>query len=434
MNFWILDLGTTNTVGGYTTSNGSNLVKIGQSTIHARTAIYEPSKWWIANLVYGDEAIKQFLAMRRKTKDKIWRLITSPKSSLNTDEDIYTHFCWEKRNLTEILWFYISWAKKKFELSSETTLDNFVISHPVRFSDNTVIHWKALERLKIAANCAWIKNVIFEAEPIAAARKYAAKLEAEETFLIADAWGGTTDFTIVKAWPGGNFEVLASSWVYMGWNDFDRIVSDILSPKLWKWGQFRDWGKLIDIHQTWYHKISEWHNINPFLSREDAEWLKRTDFGIENTSTKIAFSRLVKILKEWMIHEWHEVCENLKVDSSIWRKKQGNLTIHDAEDIIDWLTPDSWDEDLWGLYVKTSLTDIQEKSHSWVEKILQALHECKKNASVKRIDRVVFTGWTCLIPFIRSEINNAMGNPKNADVAPFSAVAEGLLLRALLEN
>ncbi len=435
MNFGVLDLGTTNTVGGYTKGPDGSLVELWAHSINTRTALYAPHKWSEEDLVFWDDAIREFLNSRGKDRDEIGRLITSPKSCLGTHEELSTHFCGIDRSLTEILSLYISWVKKKFENVAGTELDSFVISHPVKFSENNEIHEKALRRLQVAANMAGIKNIIFEAEPIAAARKYASHLQHEETFLIADAGGGTTDFTIVKANPAWKFEVLASSGVYMGGDNFDGIVSDMLSPKLWSWWHFKDWTKTLNIPSTWYRRIREWHNINPFLSARDREQLRKINHWITNDETKLAFSRVIKILTEWMIHEWHEVCEGLKVNSSLGRKRRSEPIIsHDAEDVVGWLPSEIGEEDLWGLYVHLSLSDIEARSKEWVHKILESLRECRANAGVKSIDRVVFTGWTCLIPFIRREINKETGNPENADVAPFSAVAEGLLVQVLMEK
>lgn len=94
-----------------------------------------------------------------------------------------------------------------------------------------------------------------------------------------------------------------------------------------------------------------------------------------------------------MIQEWHDICEGLKVRSSLGRIKKGasNLT-HDAEEIIEWLSPDPEDEDLEGLYVQVNIDNIEERFQDGVDKILTALQECTNNAGVSTVDRVVFTG------------------------------------------
>lgn len=48
-----------------------------------------------------------------------------------------------------------------------------------------------------------------------------------------------------------------------------------------------------------------------------------------------------------MIHEWHEVCEDLKVSSSIGRKKRLEPIIsHDTENVVEWLPSETGEEDL----------------------------------------------------------------------------------------
>lgn len=47
------------------------------------------------------------------------------------------------------------------------------------------------------------------------------------------------------------------------------------------------------------------------------------------------------------MHEWHEVCEGLKVNSSLGRRKKSEPIIsHDAEEIIDWLPPEPDEREL----------------------------------------------------------------------------------------
>ena len=78
-----------------------------------------------------------------------------------------------------------------------------VVGRPVRYwgAGTEADDARAVARMRAALAAAGFGEVVFEFEPIAAALRYAARLDHDELVLVADFGGGTSDFSLVRVGP-----------------------------------------------------------------------------------------------------------------------------------------------------------------------------------------------------------------------------------------
>jgi hypothetical chaperone protein len=116
-------------------------------------------------------------------------------------------------------------------------------------------------------------------EPLGAAHSYASRLDEPATILVADFGGGTTDFSVVRiAAPGTKrrCQPLASSGVGIAGDQFDRrIVDKLVLPLLGKGGDYRSFGKLLEIPGGYFADFADWSRLAQMRNRRTLDELHR---------------------------------------------------------------------------------------------------------------------------------------------------------------
>jgi hypothetical chaperone protein len=125
--------------------------------------------------------------------------------------------------------------------------------------------------LRSAAVSAGFRDVEFQYEPIAAAFDHEQSVTRDETVLVADIGGGTSDFSLVRVGPGRKdkaqrkADILASHGVHIAGTDFDRRIELASILPLLGYGAF---GPSIDgappreVPSAVYFDLATWHLIN----------------------------------------------------------------------------------------------------------------------------------------------------------------------------
>jgi len=98
----------------------------------------------------------------------------------------------------------IAEVRSRAENNLATSLKGAVIGHPVVYSSvsGDAGNRRAIELMGRAARTAGFTDIAFLPEPLAAALNYEARTTREETLLVVDIGGGTTDCAIVSVGPG----------------------------------------------------------------------------------------------------------------------------------------------------------------------------------------------------------------------------------------
>ncbi|HXC37486.1 MAG TPA: Hsp70 family protein, partial [Burkholderiales bacterium] len=134
----------------------------------------------------------------------------------------------------------IAEVRSRAERNLDTSLTGAVIGHPVVYSSvsGDAGNKRAIELMRRAARAAGFSDIAFLPEPLAAALNYEARTTAEETLLVVDIGGGTTDCAVVSVGPGR-----------FGQRDRSR---DVLS-----YAGDRVGGVDMDFHLAW-HAVMPW--------------------------------------------------------------------------------------------------------------------------------------------------------------------------------
>lgn len=155
-------------------------------------------------------------------------LMRSPKSFLGSD--IKHEYLLQFEDVVAAMLGHI---KSLAENESNCVITKALIGRPVRYhgtqGDNG--NMQALKLMKKAAFRAGFKDVCFELEPLAAAYEYESNITNDQTILVIDVGGGTTDCVMVRIGPtrmnspSRETDVLGVSGDRVGGTDFDELLA-----------------------------------------------------------------------------------------------------------------------------------------------------------------------------------------------------------------
>ena len=178
-------------------------------------------------VLFGAEAIDTYVGQH---DGRLMRALKSILGSPLIDEK--TALGSKMVALTEVVEIFVRHLKSKAEAFAGEELTAVVHGRPVRFVENDdAADAKAERVLKGIANRVGFRDVAFVYEPIAAAYHYEETATGEETVLIADIGGGTSDFTVIRigperrALPDRTGDILSNAGVRIGGTDFDSLLS-----------------------------------------------------------------------------------------------------------------------------------------------------------------------------------------------------------------
>ena len=116
-------------------------------------------------------------------------------------------------------------------------------------------------------------------EPLGAAYWYARKLAGEETVLVADFGGGTSDFSVLRfSREGKNLgpKALAHDGVGVAGDTFDyRLIDHVVSPRLGKGTRYRSFDKLLPIPAYFHAAFAQWHQLSWLKSAQTLGELRK---------------------------------------------------------------------------------------------------------------------------------------------------------------
>lgn len=155
-------------------------------------------------------------------------LLKSPKTFLgaNLEREHLDHF-------EGVIVAMLAHIKQIAEIECNIEISNALLGRPIRYhgTQGEVGNDQALKIMERAAHRAGIKNVQFELEPLAAAYEYERVITTDQTILVIDVGGGTTDCVMVRIGPtrkNGRYrdaDVLGVSGDRVGGTDFDELLA-----------------------------------------------------------------------------------------------------------------------------------------------------------------------------------------------------------------
>src|SRR5215468_591098 len=219
-------------------------------------------------LSVGNEAIRRYLAAAGNG-----RLIQSLKSFLAVRSFESTDIMGEDYSLGDLIAPILIDLRNAAEAQFGALPPHVVVGRPVHFSDARTPDddMLAQRRLDLAVRRAGWDEIAFEYEPVAAAYEYASRLTRNETVLIGDFGGGTSDFSILRLkQPNGadanapQYEILGNDGVAIAGDAFDgRMMHHVVAPALGRGSKYRSpYGMILPV-PTWpYTKLERWHHLS----------------------------------------------------------------------------------------------------------------------------------------------------------------------------
>jgi len=287
---------------------------------------------------------------------------------------------------------------------------------PVVFAGERPNEALALQRLSSAYAGAGFGPVEFAFEPLGAAYWHARNLERDETVLVADFGGGTSDFAILnfsRSVEGLEAEPLAHGGCGVAGDAFDyRLIDHVISPLLGKGALYRSLEKLLPLPAYLHATFAQWHQISWLKSPKTLEDLRRfadcSDRGAE-------LEALAELIEMDLGFELYQTVGAVKAALSSAQETRLNFShggvAIDAmvrrSDFERWIAPD-------------------------LERIEAALENTMAMAKLESsgIDAVFMTGGTSYTPALRAIFEKRFGASKLHFGNPFQSVAAGLALLA----
>ena len=405
-----IDFGTTNSVVGINKGGKIEMVPLGKDSLETKSVLFysfEDKGFYV-----GQDAIDELKL------ETMGRYFVSLKSFLGSDEKIETTLGVDTYSISDLIAIILRRFKNILENHAKERIDRVVLGRPVHFNDkNPLLDKQAQDRLEASALKAGFKEVLFEYEPISASLAYEQSITKEETILVADIGGGTTDYTIIRV--GGKKradrkdDILATHGCYIGGNSFDsEIIKNFVIKHLGYGSYYKNMGKEMQIDYALYSDLSQWHTFQKMYNPKTINTIEKY---IYMAYDKEKISRLLEIIKDGYYFDFSERVIKAKIDLS-----SKDSTIIDMNFFENPFT-----EEL-------TQKEFNRVISSHTEKIKKTLDETIQMAGVgyNQIDKVFLTGGSTLVPKVNRIYKELFSSDKIIHTDVFSSVGYGLAIRA----
>jgi hypothetical chaperone protein len=288
----------------------------------------------------------------------------------------------------------------------------------VRFVENDdAADAKAERVLKGIANRVGFRDVAFVYEPIAAAYHYEETAPGEETVLIADIGGGTSDFTVIRigperrALPDRSGDILSNDGVRIGGTDFDSLLSlNAVMPLLGLGTHLFE--KNLPMPNSLYFELATWPTINFTYTFQNERMLLEL---VARSREPEKVARLLKVIRARLGHRIAFSVEDAKIELS---------------DRLESMLPLDFVEST--LAATATRFGFDAAIASRTERLQATAAKCIRDAGLKRdaIQTIFFTGGSSRVPAVREAIRRAAPSARVASGSDFLSVALGLTREA----
>lgn len=173
----------------------------------------------------------------------------------------------------DVIGSYLRHLKGLAEAHAGSPIERAVIGRPVFFvDDDPARDTGAQDAMARVAREAGFAEVLFQFEPIAAAFDHEQAVAREQTVLVADIGGGTSDFSVVRVGPQRRSrldrrdDILANHGVHVAGTDFDRRIELQAILPLAGYGALgpprADGAAPREVPSAIYFDLATWHLIN----------------------------------------------------------------------------------------------------------------------------------------------------------------------------
>jgi len=364
----------------------------------------------------GQDAVEAYLK-----DDGECRLLQSFKSYLTSRAFSSASIFGTSFSLEDMIALVVGHLRRSASALGGTEVTRVVAGRPVRFvaEDGRIEDDYALGRLQKAFAQAGLAEVSFEFEPNAAACYYERTLDHDETVLVADFGGGTSDFCLVRLGPSRagmsnpQEAILGTQGVGLAGDAFDRrIVEHGVADHLGKNVTFHSHGKDLPVPAWLFGKLGRWHHVS-FLNTPPTLRMLR-DIK-RHASDPDQIEDLVTLIEHNLGYHLYRSVQSVKLALS--NAEETELTFHHSP-----------------LEITRRVT--RPEFEGWIAPELAEIEQCveallaQTGVAATKVDRVFMTGGTSLVPAVRKIFANRFGADKLSSGGEFVSVANGLAYRA----
>lgn len=400
-----IDFGTTNSVIALTCETGVDLVPL------------ENGKKTIPTAIFCDKIAPLFgqMAIDACMEGKEGRFMRSMKRILGTDlMNATTLINGKQVSFDSLIALFLKEIKARAESFTRAEIDFVVLGRPVHYQDyNAAADRLAENKMHEIAETVGFKNIVFQYEPIAAAFAHEQDLTKDQTAVVVDLGGGTSDFTIIRIGPSYRHkadrrnDILATSGVRVGGNDFDRDLS--VNSFMPQFGKGTTYGtKNLPVPEFLFSHLSEWSKINFMYTPKNIRMVKDI---LLSAHSPMCVENLLSLIEMQQAHQLLQVVEQAKID--LTTKKQVKTFFDNLGEC---------------LYFEINLNDFENAVRYECDKIICSMKECLSLANLKtdNIDMLILTGGTSQIPLVQYAIRQLFPNAQISDKQRMESVALGL--------
>lgn len=313
---------------------------------------------------------------------------------------------------------YLRHLKRRAEAQAGAPIERAVLGRPVFFVDDEPARdAQAQAALEAAARQVGFSELHFQYEPIAAAFDYECSVTEEQTVLVADIGGGTSDFSIVRVGPHQakrlerKGDILANHGVHIAGTDFDRRVELAAILPQFGYGAF---GPSIagaparEVPSGVYFDLATWHLINTVYNPQRVAELR----GMRGFyADAVHHDRLMVVVDERLGHELAARAEAAKIEVA-----EGGSTRIDLSHVER------------ALAVALGESQAVEAIEADIERIVGAARETARQAGLApgAIDALYFTGGSTGLRLLAQRIAAAFPAARAVRGDRFASVATGL--------
>lgn len=419
-----MDFGTTNSAVAVAGEDGAaSVAQFSTSTGPASTLrsvlafdrLHRDAAGRVAPLV-GHQAIDAYLH-----GDGECRFLQSFKSYLTSRAFTSTSILGTAYSLEDLIALIVEHLRRHATITTGAAVERVVAGRPVRFvaEDGAAEDDFATGRLLAAFGKAGIGEVVFEYEPIAAAYYYERALTRDETVLVADFGGGTSDFCLIRLGPGrarltrSEDAIIGTGGVGIAGDAFDRrIVRHGIGSHFGRDATFESNDKILPVPAWIYGKLERWHHIG-FLNVPSTLRLLR-DLA-RKVDQPDQLNQLLALIEYNLGYHLYRAVEQAKVALS--QAEATEFTFHHDP-------------------VSISRQITRAEFEGWIAPELSAIETCvdglleSTGTPTEAVDRVFLTGGSSLVPAVRAIFAHRFGAAKLSAGGEFISVASGLAHRA----
>ena len=403
-----IDFGTSNSAMAWLGAQGSAqlLALEGDALAMPTTVFYNLEEH---STHFGREALRHYL---EGTEGRLMRSLKSLLGSPLLMET--TQIGHQQINFQDIIGTFLAQLRERATQALGTAPRRVVMGRPVHFVDDDPERDAHAEAsLRQAVLSVGFDEVSFQLEPMAAALDYEQRLSQENTVLVVDLGGGTSDFTVVRLGPERMQrsdrmpDVLATTGVHLGGTDYDRQLNlNQVMPLL---GYKHVGPEQREVPSRVFFDLATWHLIHWQYSPKAISHAKTLRTNYSDTRLH---ERLMHVLTERHGHHMAHAVEQAKINcSALNRESRIDLSVIER-----------------GLHATLSVADMQAHLHDLLVRTVACARECVRRAGLTNasLDAIYLTGGSSALRTFQQALQAEFAGVKLVEGDLFGGVALGL--------